>query len=777
MKSTRKIAEALRHYNILVTVFAFTIVGLVYLTSEYIKFTQNQHNFREEKLREQKAILYQEVNKAIKTINFHKTTFFITLCNKMRDVVTVGQAAKVSLVNASYNQVDSPCSDKVTTCLKSVFSLEESHLNQVFNHEFVAIDTFPQSINEVETHLQNFGEVFFFQTDTQLLTKKAITRLFYLKKNPNKGVVFGVAVDWTKHGIDWQRETLEELSLIRFGKNGEGYIFINTYGGDPLLTNGMVTVGNKNIWNLEDPNGNKVIQMEFEAAQKLHGDYIFYSWRKVAAPDQKAYSVDSLIYPKVSFVKGIPQLKWIVGAGVYMDDIEADLSQIESLLFRDYLRSIFFFFVLILFSLVFSYVLTYRFSEQLELSTQKLIKFLQTIASNPSSNPTVDFKFVEYKSIAEIARKLETHRALVESSFSQLVELNPDSIAIVEGENFIYLNKSWLKNLGYNLEEIPTLDAFFSLAYWNEEYRLNLKEKWHSFIGADSLDGQSMIDLKLNGKDGIERFFGIRVIKLLNDRLMVVLTDLTEIKEHQHQLLMAKRHAEEADRLKSAFLANMSHEIRTPMNSIVGFTSLLQRDNISEEKKEKYIKLIQSSSNSLLTLINDIIDISKLESGQISIVFELTDVTKILSEVFSVHKVLFEKMGQANLKLTLSCPGSLIIKVDPQRLRQVLVNLIHNAYKFTDEGRVDFGFLPFDADATFVTFYCSDTGCGISPEQGNRIFERFISYDTSGAKVHSGTGLGLAISKNLIELMGGKIWFESQEKKGTTFFFNLPLSL
>lgn len=775
MKSRKKIAKAFRQYNLLVTLFSFAIVGIVYLTTEYIEFTQNSQSYRVEKLNEQKAIIHNEVDKAIKIIAFHHSTFFATVCKNMRSAVSAGKNEGLETTNKSSIKLVTPCSAGVIACPRSVFYFQSRNLAQILGTKFIAIDTFPQTVGQVSSALHKYGEVFVFQYDTMPDNRLPNIRITYLRKQPKLDKIIGTSASWTNLNSVWTKETLDELSLIRFGKNGEGYIFVNTYSGDPLLTNGNVTMGNPNLWNLEDPKGNKVIQMEYTACQKPQGDYIFYSWRKVSPPGQKVYSVDSLIYPKVSFVKGMPQLKWMVGAGVYLDELEAESARNEAQLFKSYLISLVYFFALLLFSLVFSYLLAYRFSKQLARSTQRLIKFMQTIATNPSTDTTVELNFLEFQNIATIARELEDNRAQVETTFRQLVELYPDAITIMEDEVFTYINDAWLKHLGYTLEDVPALSDWFLQAYRQEDYRQEIRERWITFFATDPLDGKSMEEMWVTCKNGENKYFVARIIKPLKNRLMVVLTDITEIRNHEMELVMAKKRAEASDKLKSAFLANMSHEIRTPMNAIVGFSSLLQKTSITEERKEKYIKLIQSSTNSLLTLINDIIDISKLESGQIRIVREKTDVPKVLAEVYAIHKVLFEAKDHENLKLTLSCSGPLSIKVDPQRLRQILVNLIHNAYKFTDEGRVDFGFLPLDAGSSIVTFYCSDTGCGISPERSNKIFERFTSYGSSSEKVNSGTGLGLAISKNLIELMGGKIWFESEEGKGTTFYFTLPM--
>lgn len=774
MKSSKKIAEAFRQYNLLVTFFSFAIVGIVYLTTEYLEFHQNSKTYREEKLKEQKSIIHKEVEKAVNLVLYRQSSFSASVRDNMRKAVA---AVKFSVGNKcipNQGKFHSLCSDTITACPMKVFCIDRAGLSKILGTKLQDIDSSPTTLNEVELRLRTNGEVYVFHSSD---SAKSIITLTYLVARNQPEKFLGISTNWTQLENTWKRETLEELALERFGKNNEGYIFTNTYEGDPLITNGIVTIGEQNIWNLQDPRGNKVVQLEYKAAQKAEGDYIYYSWRKVSPPGQKAYVIDSLIYPKVSYVKGIPQLKWMVGAGVYLDDIEAALAQNENRLLKTFQHSLVFFLILLLLSLLFSYILAHRFSQQLEASTQQLIKFLQLLPKEPSALELGPFQFLEFQNIATIAQELEDNRAQVETTFRQLVEQYPDAITIMENEVFTYINDAWLKHLGYTLDDVPTLSDWFLQAYRQEDYRQEIRERWINFYATDPLDGKSMEEMWVTCKNGENKYFVARIIRLLKNRLMVVLTDITEIRNHEMELVMAKKRAEASDKLKSAFLANMSHEIRTPMNAIVGFSSLLQKTSITEERKEKYIKLIQSSSNSLLTLINDIIDISKLESGQLNISPEVVDIASLLTEVYYIQKVLFEEDDQGKVRLLLSIPGPLTLKVDPQRLRQILVNLIHNAYKFTDRGRVEFGFFPVEADANEVTFYCSDSGCGISAEYSDKVFERFMSFEPSTEKVSSGTGLGLAISKNLVELMGGRIWFNSEKREGTTFFFTLPTAM
>lgn len=252
------------------------------------------------------------------------------------------------------------------------------------------------------------------------------------------------------------------------------------------------------------------------------------------------------------------------------------------------------------------------------------------------------------------------------------------------------------------------------------------------------------------------------------------LEETVRIRTEEYRI--AKEKAEEADKLKSAFLANMSHEIRTPLNAIVGFSELLScHEDINDEIKE-YFDIIKQSSNDLLRLINDIIDIAKIESGQIQ--FGITNYD-LSSEMEQIHRFfyeqisLFDKRNKIEL-MYLPDPEykNLTIKADPNRLKQVIVNLISNAIKFTDSGSVEFG---YRVNEKQIEFFVKDTGIGIAEEFHNSLFQRFVKLDQGDQRLYSGTGLGLAISKSLVEMHGGRIWFESIPNQGTQFYFTIPL--
>jgi len=257
-----------------------------------------------------------------------------------------------------------------------------------------------------------------------------------------------------------------------------------------------------------------------------------------------------------------------------------------------------------------------------------------------------------------------------------------------------------------------------------------------------------------------------------------ILKDVSELKEIETELKNARDKAQESDRLKTSFLANMSHEIRTPMNGILGFANLLRDPDITVEQKDQYLKHIDLSSNQLLHIIDDIIDISKIESGQLKISNKPVRINEILDEIYSsyFHRIRGDAPGQKkinfNLKKGNESTGFTIV-ADDYRLRQVFNNVISNAIKFTQEGHISFGYVI--KNNRYIEFYVSDSGIGIPADKMEVIFDRFGQVNDIRSYQPSGTGLGLPISRNLVKLMGGEMWVESTEGEGTQVFFTLPL--
>jgi PAS domain S-box-containing protein len=277
--------------------------------------------------------------------------------------------------------------------------------------------------------------------------------------------------------------------------------------------------------------------------------------------------------------------------------------------------------------------------------------------------------------------------------------------------------------------------------------------------------------------DGRELFVEVSSAAIMFNGIpaaQVIFRDISERKRMEQQLIEAKEKAEEADRLKTSFLENLSHEIRTPLNGIIGFTNLLKFKEVNEKDREKYLQVIEDSGLHLLNIINDLIDISKIEAGQVDIHKEKINLNHMLEELFIFFNdsTRYQQLSII-LRLNKALPDddSFLI-TDPLRLRQILMNLLGNAFKYTQMGNIDFGY-ELENDGS-IRFFVKDTGIGIPENAYNIIFNRFRQVDESKTRKYGGNGLGLSICKGLVQAMKGKIWFNSREGYGTEFYFSLP---
>ena len=262
--------------------------------------------------------------------------------------------------------------------------------------------------------------------------------------------------------------------------------------------------------------------------------------------------------------------------------------------------------------------------------------------------------------------------------------------------------------------------------------------------------------------------------KLDNERLLVLDANKNlerTVEERTKELLKAKEQAEESDRLKSAFLANMSHEIRTPMNGILGFAELLKEPGLTGKEQQDYIRIIEKSGARMLNIINDIVDISKIEAGLMKLEIQESNINEQIQDIYTFFKPEVEAKGM-NLSFSTPLPTKeAILKTDREKLYAILTNLVKNAIKYSNTGTIEIGYNKGDGD---LEFYVKDTGIGIPNDRHGAIFERFIQADIPNEWAQQGAGLGLSITKAYVEMLGGKIRVSSQVGVGSTFYFTLP---
>ena len=362
----------------------------------------------------------------------------------------------------------------------------------------------------------------------------------------------------------------------------------------------------------------------------------------------------------------------------------------------------------------------------------------------------------------EQAELLKLQKAVAQSS-STIVITDTDG-------NITYVNEAFTKATGYSLNEVLGQNPrVLKSEYQSQEF---YKELWDTIVSGNTWRGE-FLNKKKNGLLFWERTTISPVLNKQGEIInyVAVKEDVTEEKKIREDLLIAKEKAEESEHLKTAFLQNMSHEIRTPLNGILGFAQLLKMEDIEEEDVFNYADIIEKSGHRLLELINNVLDISKIEAGTVVLNAKAFHLNQLLADIKKLMLIKFEKKS-LYLDIQYGLPNEKdIILTDAGKLNQILINLINNALKFTTEGGVICSYFVKNNE---IHFSVKDTGIGISLEEQEKIFSRFYQTDFTKNREFEGAGLGLAITKGLVNLLGGEIGVCSEKGKGTEFYFSIP---
>ena len=380
-------------------------------------------------------------------------------------------------------------------------------------------------------------------------------------------------------------------------------------------------------------------------------------------------------------------------------------------------------------------------------------------------------KIVKSKTAELLVSKVKAEES--EKAYKDVVETTSDLIIVVDVHGkILYVNHSSNKFYGLSPNDCIDKNAFDFVYLDDKEFTQNNFQNW-----IHSEDSTFYFENRQISVTGEILYVSWNIhfdrTKTKINKITSIARDITNQKNIEFELQNALEKAEESDRLKSAFLANMSHEIRTPMNGILGFSQLLLTPNLTPGEVNKFIEVINTCGNQLVSIIDDLIDISKIEANQMRFNTISVNISNVLDELFTIFQ---PKALESKIDLFLIIDENYEnckVLVDNGRLKQVLLNLINNALKFTSKGYVKFG---FTIQGDFIEFFVEDSGIGIAEDMQVKIFDRFTQVETEYSKMAGGTGLGLSISKGIVELFGGKIWVKSEIRKGSTFYFTIPFN-
>lgn len=771
---------------------AIIVAAFFYLiaSSHIRQFRTQKEQIRTELLEEKKELIKKEVDKAVRFVNFTIANSDDDLKNTLRERVENAWRVANNIYKQNKNTLSN---DQIISQIKEALRpiRYDNGRGYIFMASFDGYDILypvapelegvslsgmkddagnPVLANEIEvatTKGKGFVTGFWRMPDAD--STKIFEKLSYIIALPELNCYLGSGEYLKVFEQKKKDETLQWLTQLRFGR--EGYIFVNTYQGDALVTDGKRVKSPRNVWDMEDPNGVKVIQEERKAVKNPDGDFIFYQWRKLNSDK---------IAPKVSFIKGVKEWQWMIGAGVYIDDIETTLAnqeeEIKANLKKDALLMALT--IAILASLLFLF--SFFYTRQLRQSVSSFLRFFEQAHKDYQPIKFERIHFNEFRRIAMAAnelickiRKSEEKQKSEALYFECLFEAAPEAISLVDKDFVIKrINNRFVELFGYSGEEcinkridnliIPD-NAHSNIEKINEQLLAGKEVYFEDFRKSKS------------GKIIQVAVHATPIIFPNNDvKNYVIYRDITQQKKFEEELDTARRKAEESDRLKSAFLANISHEIRTPMNAILGFSSLLTNESTPPETRAEYVKIISQSGSNLISIIDDILDFAKLEAESFSIYNKTVDLHILFQELEAYMQglIMKEQKDQINL-LFQPIPEPREIIADPKRLLQVLQNLASNAIKFSNEGTIEVGYLQNKKNE--LLFYVKDEGIGIEQEQQLQIFDRFRQLDDDTTRRFGGIGIGLSLSKRIIDLMNGHIWVNSEPKGGSTFYFTIPI--
>jgi len=571
-----------------------------------------------------------------------------------------------------------------------------------------------------------------------------------------------------------QLQVLEHLARLHFGK--EGYLFGSTYDGESLFSNGKITIGSDNIWNLTDPNGVKIIQEQSKTAQNIGGGFVEYSWHK------SKYDAPS---PKISFVKSIPEWGWTIGAGVYLDTIESEINSKKAILLKklkgNVFRSIIILAILIC-CIFFWYI---RTSKKIKQSTNSFVSFLKKASTE---SVTIDPDIIQIKEFKEIA--VSTNRMLEdrisaeeaykksEENFRALADTSPLAIYMSSGieQKAMYINPTFINLFGYTMNEVPFVEQWWPLAYPDPNYRNQVMEEWHKKV-EHAIETESEIEpmeVVVTCKDGSKKDISWGFITIGEQNWAFGL-DLTERKRAEKEREKLQIQLSQAHKIESigTLTGGVAHDFNNILNVILGHSELALSDIPESNPAYTNIKKIRKAGFKAADIVRQLLSFSRNAEQE----FRASKLSLMINDSLKFFRSLIP--ANIEIKKEFSAKNEIIF-ADPVQINQIIMNLCINA---SQEMKNDGGIIKICIEdhqidestlngcsaelkeGLYVKMTVTDTGSGIDPQFIDRIFDPY--FTTKG--IGEGSGMGLSVVHGIVKAHNGVIKVSSKLGKGTEF--------
>ncbi len=757
------------------------INGAIWIATEYDSFTEQSNNLRKTFVESRTELLKREVGKAVDYIDYKSSQLNRRLYQELRQEVSValalvGNIHKEAAATENQQQIQARVRNAIAplrfhqqkgfyfalngdgeTVLAPLHPDSRERLRQT-----AILKSFARQVrNATREKNQNFLEFRFTDTSGGDSAQRNISFVYYYQP---LNLYIGASVYLRDEIERIQQEVIERLSAVPFDTDSSVLIVTDSKGKQLVNPYNLAMVGK-----LQPGIAEVAKELQKEGSPK--GTLVELGWQRESGQG---------VSPAVTYVTYQSEWDWLVGAGFFLDEyyalMEADRRALEARVLRHtlFISSV---------ALALMLIATLVARRLARLNAQGFHRFQEffALASERSTQINVDeLPFAEFEDLArhanhmvetrsqtEYALKLSERRfqLALDASQSHLWDLDMTSDVIVIGEGFY-------KTLGYTqpVDGVP-MQRFGSMFHSGD-----FAEMRSALNSVNVQDEGISFEFRVRDNAGVYRWILTRgdIVEADSEgtpvRAMGIMSDITERKRMEAELVAARITAEDANHAKSQFLSSASHELRTPLNGVLGYVQLLQRQKKLPKESQGYLDAIENCGQHLLNLINDVLDLAKVESGTVNVSLHTANLRNILTSVGDILRQRADAKGLGyEHKIAAKVPE--LVRTDEVKLRQILVNLLGNAVKFTDAGKVTLD-VDYDRDNRTLLFSVIDTGAGIPADKIKGIFEPFRRVNEHDGK---GTGLGLSICRRLCEAMGGELSASSEVGKGTVFSFDIPL--